>query len=175
MNIKLDRRFTTQARGVYEKYTFDVGILVDRPHYWPSYGPLNRLAKIKAPSTGTLAGGPVRKIYRGVWKGRTTNGTMASVSTSLRRRLGINFYTAPFKKKSQDVAKFTKAFFDFSAGRGQRRQVETYLLAVVRNPMIRGAYGKNSKWTAKIKGFNRLMFDTGQLFKNIQAKVNNRV
>ncbi len=36
--------------------------------------------------------------------------------------------------------------------------------------MLRGDYGPNSELTRKIKGFDRYMIDTAQLFKAIKAK-----
>jgi hypothetical protein len=43
--------------------------------------------------------------------------------------------------------------------------------AIVRNPILRGDYGRNNLFTQKVKGFNRLMIDTGQFFNNIKARV----
>ncbi len=160
VTIKLDRRVYKQARGAYEKYHFDVGVLQDRPHFQPGKG------------KKTLAGGPARRT------GRKESGmSVSQVSESLRKNTGINFYTQPFQsRKNKDILNFTKSFFKLCGGRaGEKRRTENLLQAVVRNPIVRGDYGNNSKLTATIKGFNRLMIDTGQLFKAIQAKVVQRV
>jgi hypothetical protein len=45
------------------------------------------------------------------------------------------------------------------------------LQAIVRNPILRGDYGKNKKETIKRKGFDRYMIDTGQFFNSIIARV----
>lgn len=155
VTIKLDRRFYNQARGRFGKYAFDVGILNDKPHYEAVPGSLKG-----------YAGGPARRQSR-VPSGKT----IAQVSKELRTNLGINFYTAPFKaRKNRDILRFAKSFFLLCAGKQQRRQVENYLQAIVRNPILRGDYGSNSPLTAKIKGFDRLMIDTSQLFRAIRAK-----
>ncbi len=160
-SIKLDRRFSKQAKGMFEKYSFDVGVLNDTVH---------RDAKPASTGLKSYAGGPARK------QARSGSQTISQVSEKLRRQTGINFYTAPFRSKNnKDILNFSKSFFDLVAGRSQKRRCETLLQAIVRNPILRGDYGRNSPLTAKIKGFNRYMIDTGQLFKAITAKVRTRV
>ncbi len=155
ITIQLDRRFSTQARGVFEKYNFLVGVLQDREHYLPEAG------------LKSYAGGPVRKT-----SGQPSGKSVSEVSHDLRARIGINFYIKPFSStKNKDILNFAKSFFDLCAGRTQAKRAENYLQAIVRNPILRGDYGKNTQATAKIKGFNRFMIDTAQLFRNITAKV----
>lgn len=162
--IQLDRRFSKVAKGVFEKYSFEVGILQDRVH---------KTAKPAKAGLKNYAGGPARKV-----KG-TGNLTISEVSQKLRKQTGINIYTRPFKVRSvrgnKDILAFTKSFFDLCAGRTQKRRCENLLQAIVRNPILRGDYGVNSPVTVKIKGFSRFMIDTAQLFKAITAKVRNRV
>ncbi len=163
MLIKLDRRFTKQAKGIYEKYSFQVGILEDRIH------------KKAVPSSKGLksyAGGPARKTSN-----KSSGMTVSEVSQDLRTRTGINFYTKPFtSRKNKDILDFVKVFFELCAGRSQPKRAENMLQAVVRNPILRGDYGRNTSTTAKIKGFNRFMIDTAQLFRSIISKVRvNRV
>lgn len=157
MKFELDKRFTKQAKGVFEKYVFDVGILTNKQHY--------KAQSANKYGLKSYAAGPARKV------GPIPSGmSIAEVSQDLRKKTGINFFTAPFKsKKNRDILNFSKSFFDLCAGRGQKRQVENYLQAIVRNPILRGDYGSNSKVTAKIKGFNRFMIDTAQVFRNITA------
>lgn len=158
MIIKLDRRFTTQAKGVFEKYIFDVGILEDAPH---------KQALPKSKGLKTYAGGPARKVSN-----KESGLSIGDVSERLRKLTGINFYTKPFSStKNKDILAFTKSFFDLCAGRTEARRVENFLQAIVRNPILRGDYGKNTDVTAKAKGFNRFMIDTSQLFQAIVAKV----
>ncbi len=158
MLIKLDRRFTKQAKGVYEKYGFEVGVLQDKAH---------KQAKPKSKGLKSYAGGPARKTSN------TGSGmTIAEVSEDLRKRTGINFYTRPFSaKKNKDILAFVKVFFELCAGKSQVKRAENMLQAIVRNPMLRGDYGRNTAPTAKIKGFNRFMIDTAQLFRAITSKV----
>jgi hypothetical protein len=162
IEIKLDNRFMKRVKGTVEKYEFQVGILQDKPH---------RAAADKSKGLSTYAGGPTRK------KSRTESGlTVSQVSERLRKQTGINFFTRPFKsKKNKDLLRFVQEFFKIVTGRSQPRRAENLLQAIVRNPILRGDYGRNSRVTKDIKGFDRFMIDTGQLFKSITAKVVKRV
>jgi hypothetical protein len=156
-SIRLNRRFSKVAKGVIEKYEFEVGVLRDGIH-----------STARPPTAGlkTVAGGPARKQKRG------GSQTVSAVSRRLRARLRFNFYLRPFRSaKNRDLLNMLKRFFDLCAGRSQAKRLENALQAVVRNPITRGDYGRNSPAAAKIKGFNRLMIDTGQLFRAIRARV----
>lgn len=154
---RLDRRFVKQAKGLLEKYNFDVGIIQDGVH---------RSARGKKAGLKSYAGGPARKASA------APDGTLSEISEKLRKQTRINFYTRPFKsKKNKDILAFTKSFFNLVRGSSQKRRCENLLQAIVRNPILRGDYGSNSALTQKIKGFNRFMIDTGQIFKAIKAKV----
>ncbi len=158
ISLKLDKRFAKQAKGVFEKYEFFVGILKDGHHLE---------AKSLFDGLGEYAGGPVRKTSR-----KQSQKMISEVSEDLRNKMNINFYTLPFQaKKNKDILNFVREFFELCAGRGEVRRAENLLQAIVRNPILRGDYGKNIPITAKIKGFNRLMIETAQVFKAITAKV----
>ena len=137
-----------------------MGVLVDGPH---------KDARTGARGLGgqdvlaTYAGGPVRK------KSSKSSQTIAEVSKANRDRLGFNYLSEPFTKKNSDVVKFTKEFFRLAFGKSEKKRAENLLQAIVRNPILRGDYGPNGELTKKIKGFDRAMIDTGQLFKSIKA------
>jgi hypothetical protein len=158
VELRLDGRFRKKAKGVFEKYDFQVGVLVDADH---------KEAKAASKGLKSYAGGPARKTSN-----QSSGMTIAQVSEELRKKIGINFYTVPFhSKRNKDILNFLKAFFDLCAGRTQAKRLENTLQAIVRNPILRGDYGRNSDVTSKIKGFNRFMIDTAQLFRAITAKV----
>lgn len=158
MDIRLDGRFRKQAKGTFEKYEFYVGVLEDRPH---------KQAYPQSSGIKSYAGGPARKVSN-----QPSGKTISDVSEDLRKKTGINIYTRPFtSKKNSDILAFTKGFFEFCAGRTQATRLENLLQAIVRNPILRGDYGRNTPVTAKIKGFNRFMIDTAQLFRGIIARV----
>lgn len=160
VEIRLSRNFAKQAKGVFEKYQFEVGVLEDKNH---------KLPKSAKAGLSTLAGGPRRKL------GRTSDKSISDVSEAMRARVG-NFYTRPFKSsKNRDILNFAKSFMELCVGKGSRNRAKNYLQAIVRNPILRGDYGKNTPAWARIKGFNRLMIDTGQLFNAIKAKVKTNV
>lgn len=162
MQIKLDKRFAKKVRGMFGKYEFEVGVLTDGPHREAKRG---KRGLGGSDVIGSYAGGPVRK------KSRVDSGlTISQVSAENRKRMGFNYLTRPFEDESSDIIKFTKVFFDLVFGRSQKKRAENLLQAIVRNPILRGDYGPNSSLTKKIKGFDRAMIDTAQLFKAIQAK-----
>lgn len=162
MTIQLDKRFQKKVQGLFGKYEFEVGVLEDGPH---------RLAKRGARGLkgqdvlGSYAGGPVRKA------GKNSDQSISDVSKANRDRMGFNYLMRPFSKRSSDIIKFSNTFFQLVFGRSQAKRAENLLQAIVRNPILRGDYGSNSPLTQKIKGFDRLMIDTAQLFKSIKARV----
>jgi hypothetical protein len=169
MLIKLDSRFKKNVAGRFGKYSFEVGVLQDGPHKLAKRGErgLKGQDVLK-----TFAGGPARQI-----SSKPSGLSISDVSQENRKRLGFNYLSAPFKKKSSDIIKFSNTFFKLVFGRSEKKRAENLLQAIVRNPILRGEYGSNSKLTQKIKGFDRSMIDTGQLFKAIKAvcKVRSRV
>ena len=164
MLIQLDRRFKKRVQGMFGKYDFQVGILEDAPH--------KEAARGKPGLKGqdvitTYAGGPRRKTTR-----KDSGLTIAQVSAENRARLGFNYLQKPFRDRSRsqaDILRFTNEFFKLVFGRSQKKRAENLLQAVVRNPILRGEYKRESPLTQLIKGFSRPMIDTAQLFKAIRA------
>lgn len=163
MILKLDSRFKKHVQGMFGKYKFEVGILEDKSHKRAKKGARGLKGQDVISS---YAGGPVRKASRD-----DSGLNLSDVSKANRDRMGFNYLTQPFKAKSSDIIKFSNEFFKLIFGRSQKRRAENLLQAIVRNPMLRGDYGPNSPITQKIKGFDRAMIDTAQLFKAIKAKV----
>lgn len=162
MKIVLDKRFKKKLQGRFGKYSFDVGVLDDAPYMSPKRGERGQKGMDVRSS---YAGGPIRK------KSRIPSGQMISdVSAANRERLGFNYLVAPFKKRSSDIIRFSRTFFKLAFGRTEKRRAETLLQAIVRNPILRKEYGPNSPLTIKVKGFDRGMMDTGQLFRALKAK-----
>ncbi len=161
MQLKLDSKFKKNVEGRFGKYRFEVGILDDGPHKLARRGARGLKGEdVK----GSYAGGPVRKK-----SSQDSGQSISDVSAANRARLGFNYLTEPFKKRSSEIIKFTEAFFKMAFGKSEKRRAENLLQAVVRNPILRGEYGPNSALTRKIKGFDRPMIDTAQLFKSIKA------
>jgi hypothetical protein len=169
MQLRLSKGFAERVQARYDRFRMEVGILEDKPH---------REARERQPGAegfrenlSSYAGGPVRKTSRG-----SGGLTIAAVSAANRERLGFNYLTEPFKNRNSDIIKFSQAFFKMAAGRSgsMRRRVENLLQAIVRNPILRGEYGRQARSTTKAKGFYRPMIDTAQLFKAIRSKVSTR-
>jgi hypothetical protein len=65
-------------------------------------------------------------------------------------------------------------FFLLITGVSSVRKVEKLLLNVVRKPILLRKYGPNTESAREAKGFDRLMIDTGQVVRSIQAKIKRR-
>lgn len=161
MNIKLGKNFKKSFAGEFGKYDFEVGILDDAPHKDAKRGARGLKG---TDNKSSYAGGPIRK------KGTASSMTNSDILAANSARLGFNILTHPFEQKSSDIMKFTKGFLNLVFGIGQKRRVENLLQAIVRNPILRGEYGPQSALTTVIKGFDRPMIDTAQLFKAIKAR-----
>lgn len=161
MRLALDKRFKKNLQGRFGKYDFQVGVLEDASYRTPRRG---QRGLGGSDVISSYAGGPVRKASR-----QASGKTVAEISKANRDRLGFNYLSEPFKKKTADIIKFTNAFFKLAFGRSEKRRAENLLQAIVRNPILRGEYGPNSELTKKIKGFDRGMIDTAQLFKALKA------
>lgn len=162
MRLELTKGFKERVRGRYGRYSFEVGVLQDAPHKDAARG--KRGLKGEDVITN-YAGGKRRKVSN------KSSTTIAAVSKENRERLGFNYLTKPFEKRSSDLIKFANAFLKMvGTGSKDTKRVENLLQAVVRNPILRGEYGKNSALTVLIKGFDRSMIDTAQLFKALRAR-----
>ncbi len=166
MEAKLAKGFADRVNARFSKFDMQVGILNDGPHKEPmERGPT---AQDFSANLSTYAGGQIRK--KGSKDGPLS---IAEVSAANRERLGFNYLIEPFKNRSSDIIKFSEAFFRMASGRSTtlRRRCENLLQAIVRNPILRGEYGRQAKSTTREKGFYRPMIDTAQLFKAIKAMV----
>lgn len=159
MQLKLDKRFQRKVNARYARFQMEVGILEDGVHKKP---------RPASAGLSAYAGGPIRKKA-------TTAGelTIAEVSEAIRARMDVNYLTDPFKKRNSDIIKFSTHFFKMASGKSTSmlKRVENMMQAIVRNPILRGDYGSNAEVTKKIKTFDRFLFDTGQFFKAIRARV----
>jgi hypothetical protein len=155
LKLELDKRFLDKAKGRFQRYEFEVGVLEDMPYQKP---------EPKSKGLKKFLGGPARRVSR-----KSSGLTVARVSFYNRRK--TDYFRAPFKRKSSDIIRFSKEFFKLLAGQSEERRVLNYLQAIVRNPILRGDYGPNMPSTIRRKGFDRYMIDTGQLFNSIKARV----
>lgn len=196
VSMRLKPGFRERVAGKFEQYQFEVGILNDKPHRrvlskkfglgeyaknpvrrttkpkknQPSKSPRGASQgvpkKKKAPNIGVQAKGKVRKSKK------TPRITIAQVSKFNRDRMKLNFYVKPFRmKQNADVVRMIRQFFNLLNAKGNERRLANAVQAVVRNPIMRMDYGRNSPATARKKGFNRLLWDSAQMFKAIKGRV----
>ena len=145
---------TLVLQKAIEKYSFDVGIL----------DPVETRSGVKD-TRKELAGGPARI-------GQKDGGNMADLARELQEDYG--WLTEPFESDTnKDILDFADTYVkEVTKEKGSNtRRLENLMQAIVRNPILRGDYGKNSKFTEKKKGFNRLMIDTGTFFNSIKARI----
>lgn len=157
-DFKIDNRFKRTLQARYQGYELKAGILEDRRH------------KAPLPKTfglASLEGGPARK------KSKRDDTTVAKVGENLRKVHNMDYLRAPVRAwRSMDMKAFRTAFMRFVTGKAKSRsQAETTLRAVIRNPILKGKYGRNSRAWARVKGFNRKAIDTGQFYRAITAMV----
>lgn len=166
MNMKMGNKWRRQLRGRIEQFNFEVGILENKPYKLPV------VEGLYENNLGSLAKGPVRRTSR-----QSSDQKIGTIFKENMARLNIDLLRAPFRKKNSDLLKFTRAFLSLATYKPgwTIRRVENLLQAVVRNPILNQDYGINSKYTADQKGFNRHLFDTGQMFKNIKVRAKRRV
>ncbi len=159
--FKLDQRFKKTVAARYERFQFRAGVLDDRPH---------RRALPKSRGLSNLEGGPIRRM-----SSTKVSGTVAGVGEAIRKR-GDQYLKAPFEKqRSREVKAFLVQFGLLVTGATKSvRFAEAALRKVIREPILRAKYGRNTRVWAKVKGFNRKLFDTGQFFRAIVAKITRR-
>lgn len=158
MRLEISKSFAKKLAGRIEKYEFEVGVLRDKTRFQDT-------SEIRE-----YAGGPVLKQSR-----QKSDQTNADVLVSNMKRLNIDLLRRPFEEDSSEINRFTKAFLQMATGgKVALKRVENLLQAVVRNPILRQEYGQNSTSTADLKGFNRHLFATSQMFKSIIAKATKR-
>lgn len=158
--FKFQKRVLEQMRGKVEAFNFEVGVLNNKMHK----GAIPREVK----GLRKFAGGSAR--YAGK---KNTQESISQISQSLRRKTGKNFYTLPFRNpNNKEILRVVKLVLDLAINeKGTIKMLTNAIQAIVRNPILRGDYGRNNLFTQKVKGFNRLMIDTGQFFNNIKARV----
>lgn len=151
-----------KLQGKIEAYEFELGILDDADHYQAKH-PKN---VYETPDTKTYAGGPASKMTRD-----KSGMSIAEIFIDNMKRLNIDLLRRPFKERNDDIIKFTQAFLKMALSENLSiKRVENLLQAIVRNPILRQEYGRNSSETADAKGFDRHLIDTAQTFKAIKAR-----
>lgn len=160
--IDINLKVIPQLQKQIDSYDMKVGVFDNVPRRSPDSGKKTR--------HGSLAGGPVRL---GRKMGDSTSGDVAA---ELQSR--YNWLDKPFRSssnQSKETITFANYFLSCIA-KGEKkpdmlRRIANLIQAIVRNPITRKEFGSNTPQWAKVKGFNRLMFDTGQFFKSITARV----
>ena len=136
-----------------EQYHFEVGIIEDGVHFAP---------RVDAGTT-TYAGTTVRR------RSSKPEGSVSNIASKLQGFSG--WLSEPFQEKSNELLDFAKTYIaEVQKKQANENRLRNLVQAIVRNPILRRDYGSNKPQTAKSKGFDHLMVDTGQFFKSVKAK-----
>lgn len=155
--FKFDKRFTKRVQARYERFQIKAGILEDGPHF---------KALPAKKGKATVFGGPARQ------KSRVRDGNLSDVGESIRKVHRVPYLTAPFKKNSRELKNVRRELANLLTGKSSSySKIETALRSLIREPILKQRYGRNSRLWARVKTFNRFLIDTGQFFRAIIAKV----
>lgn len=136
-----------------KRFDVNVGVQTDGPSAYAKNG-------VQA---GQLAGGP-----RNRQAGPNKTVTVRALMEQFNER--YNLLLAPWRATAnKDVTRVVKEIARNLKTKGDLRRFINAAQAVVRNPIVRGDYGENSAKWARIKGFNRLLINTGKFFNSIKA------
>ena len=140
------------------KYEVQVGLLEDKKRKKPLFGKFKNYAGKRLLREG------------GVSKGAS----LVKVAEYLDKQ--FKWLRKPFLlKNNKEVVVVLNDIVKHMNGKGDKQRILNGFQAVVRNPILRGEYGKNNARWAKIKGFDDTLMMTGQFFKNIKARFKNNV
>ena len=162
MKLELSRSLQKTLQGKFNKYEFEVGIIQDKQYKLPVE--FNQSQTNSSEVLTKFAGATVRKASR-----KNSDKTVSEISREMRDK--YDYLVSPFKRKDTAIQKLIKDFFSFAFGRSEKKRLENTLQAVVRNPILKKQYGRNTQATINHKGFDHVMMDTAQFFKAIKAKV----
>lgn len=136
-----------------EGYTLEVGVLADIP------------AKFAKKEQKPFHGGVANK------KGKDSPVPLRAVLEKLDAI--YNILLGPWgKRDNMEVALTVREMIaDMNKTSADKQRFLNAAQAVVRNPILRGEYGDNSPQTQAVKGFNRLLINTGTLFENLKTRL----
>lgn len=151
--MKIEAKFAEKSKQVIEKYYFEVGILEAKKHLKAKRGQL----RVKGNRTRSKVS-------------TTPDKDMQALGSELQGRYG--WLTKPFEDYSSEILNWAKSYIaEIQKPDANENRLNNLAQAIVRNPILRGDYGVNKDVTAKVKGFNTLMIDTGQFFDNVKARI----
>lgn len=136
-------------------YTFEVGILSDAPKKMPKKNAKKSFAGLTIAATGAAS----QKV---------SLAEVAKYTDNRFKWLRKPFKIANNKEVLQVVQELSAQVFGKRSINNKR--LENAVQAVIRNPILRGDYGRNAPATIKQKGFDKLGIWTGQMFKAIKAR-----
>jgi hypothetical protein len=170
LKVELSKSLSNKIIAMVEKYELEAGILKDADYYLPDEG-MPGIPKEMRNNKSLLAGGPVRKR-----SSKKSGQKISDISQAIRNQQDVDYLSKPFSNRNnKDLRDVLDNFFNYAFGRSTERRLTNAMRALIRNPILRQDYGGNLPSTEREKGFNRYLFDTGQFFRTITARVIRKV
>ena len=101
-----------------------------------------------------------------------TNQSTADVLEVLDNKYKI--LAKPLEGNTSEYQEFVDASIEYANEKTttNKNKVKNSLKSVIIKPILKSVYGLNTQDTAKRKGFNKLLVDTGQTIKAIEVEIN---
>lgn len=114
----------------------------------------------------SLGKGVSRKV------GSNTNQSTADILEILDNK--YKMLAKPLESNTSEYEEFVNATIEYANEKTStnKNKVKNSLKAVIIKPIFKSVYGLNTQDTAKRKGFNKLLVDTGQTIKAIEVRIN---
>lgn len=151
-------KFNEKLKLAIEGQHYEVGIIKNTSH---------KSAQDKNNGLKNFISGDARKT------GSKVDGSMQEIAGELEKK--FSWLSKPFRdgnEKQKEIQTFAKTFIaEIQKKSPNDNRIKNLVQAIVRNPILRGDYGSNKKFTIEKKGFDRKMIDTGQFFNSIKSMV----
>lgn len=146
--------FEADLKKLIESQQIEVGIFNDATR-----------KNVKAGSFKNFVGGRARQVSR--------SASVESNADVLKENQEKHqILTKPLKDQQNMQKLFERIFLYKLEGKKNDSRIYNDFLSVWIKPILRQQYGTNTSKTAKTKGFNRFLIDTGQMVKSITLRIN---
>lgn len=116
-----------------------------------------------------FAGGKARKV-----SGKYSKSSTADNLKKLDLKYRI--FSLPLQNRDATYDEMINAIVDHKVNKSNRlNRIRNAVKGLFLKPILIGKYGRNTPKTAEIKGFNRLMIDTGQTISAISVRMGKEV
>ena len=107
-------------------------------------------------------------------KNKQTNQSTADILELLDNNYGVLKKPLDYNNNTTEYRVFIESMISYADKKNtlNANRLKNSLKAVIFKPIFASVYGSNSLKTKKIKGFDKLLIDTGQTIKAIEVSIN---